>query len=218
MKTEQIANGAKPLALPLKKLADLIKSDLSAITQIEVEEAELMAGRINERAMKYRIAIGEKLLAAKEQVKHGHFEKWVKTNFPIGYSASKEWMRMAKAQNFGGPKFSSAADLHRKTRKPRKGGTGISAKRRAEWKKIEEKRMEDFLRDFASQGGFETFEAETETQSQEQKLINKMAGEIVNAGYKLMATRLHPDKGGSEDGMRRLNAAREQLRRCINGR
>jgi hypothetical protein len=36
--------------------------------------------------------------------------------------------------------------------------------------------------------------------------------DLVNAGYGSLALRLHPDRGGSNEGMKRLNALAEQLR------
>jgi len=39
-----------------------------------------------------------------------------------------------------------------------------------------------------------------------------LAAKIVNAGFKVLAVKLHPDKqGGSHDAMRRLNAAKKLL-------
>ena len=36
--------------------------------------------------------------------------------------------------------------------------------------------------------------------------------EVIRAAYRVLAARLHPDAGGSEAAMRRLNAAYHQLR------
>jgi hypothetical protein len=36
---------------------------------------------------------------------------------------------------------------------------------------------------------------------------------LIDIGYKALASKLHPDKGGSPEGMSRLNTVRDQLRR-----
>jgi hypothetical protein len=41
---------------------------------------------------------------------------------------------------------------------------------------------------------------------------SKLADSIIAAGYKKLATELHPDKGGSTEDMQRLNAARDDLK------
>jgi hypothetical protein len=49
----------------------------------------------------------------------------------------------------------------------------------------------------------------------EEERVDKMTTKIVNTGYKTLATKLHPDHGGSHDDMRQLNAARTRLKRNI---
>jgi hypothetical protein len=45
----------------------------------------------------------------------------------------------------------------------------------------------------------------------EQRLVSQLARQIIDIGYKALATKLHPDKGGSAEAMRRLNRAKSQL-------
>jgi hypothetical protein len=55
--------------------------------------------------------------------------------------------------------------------------------------------------------------AEAKTKLDEEEAIRKLALQIVDAGYRLLATRLHPDRrGGSHEAQRRLNAARTLLK------
>lgn len=49
----------------------------------------------------------------------------------------------------------------------------------------------------------------------EDKLVQALALRIIDAGFKVLSTTMHPDKGGSVDGMRRLNAARAKLKHAI---
>jgi len=48
---------------------------------------------------------------------------------------------------------------------------------------------------------------------QEGKARNKTADQIVDIGFKTLAKELHPDKGGSNEDMRRLIQAREDLKK-----
>jgi hypothetical protein len=40
----------------------------------------------------------------------------------------------------------------------------------------------------------------------------KLALQLIDIGYKTLATKLHPDKGGSRDAMARLNQVRDRLK------
>jgi hypothetical protein len=51
-----------------------------------------------------------------------------------------------------------------------------------------------------------------EAEIAERKARDKVVSQLIDAGYKLLAKKLHPDKGGSSEAMTRLNQAREQLR------
>jgi DnaJ-class molecular chaperone len=40
----------------------------------------------------------------------------------------------------------------------------------------------------------------------------KLAMQLIDIGYKALATKFHPDKGGSRDAMSRLNEVRDRLK------
>jgi hypothetical protein len=46
----------------------------------------------------------------------------------------------------------------------------------------------------------------------ETKLRRELAVQVIDLGYRTLATRLHPDRGGSTEAMARLNRARDVLR------
>lgn len=46
----------------------------------------------------------------------------------------------------------------------------------------------------------------------EREAERKLALQLIDIGYKALATKLHPDKGGSRDAMSRLNRVRDHLR------
>ena len=50
-------------------------------------------------------------------------------------------------------------------------------------------------------------------EAEERAAQRKLSLEIANAGYRAIATKHHPDKGGSQETMARLNRARDHLKR-----
>jgi len=70
------------------------------------------------------------------------------------------------------------------------------------------KQQQDFrrvLRDVAR----DDFVQERQARDDEIRLHRELAQEFVDVGYRAMATKLHPDRGGSKDAMVRLNRIRE---------
>jgi len=57
----------------------------------------------------------------------------------------------------------------------------------------------------------DTYAKERQAREEEVRLHRELAIELVNLGYKAMAMRLHPDRGGSKDAMARLNRVRAVL-------
>jgi hypothetical protein len=55
------------------------------------------------------------------------------------------------------------------------------------------------------------FEVPRTKKEQENELVLDLAEKIINAGFRVLSVKLHPDKGGSNDVMRRLGAAKELL-------
>ena len=55
---------------------------------------------------------------------------------------------------------------------------------------------------------------EYEDKKKENKVIRELAIQLIDIGYKVLATKLHPDKGGSSEAMHRLNEIRRGLKKC----
>jgi hypothetical protein len=53
---------------------------------------------------------------------------------------------------------------------------------------------------------------ERQSREAETKLHRDLAAQLIDLGYRALATRLHPDRGGSKDAMARLNAVRDELK------
>lgn len=47
---------------------------------------------------------------------------------------------------------------------------------------------------------------------EERDAQRQLALQLIDIGYKALATKLHPDKGGSRDAMSRLNQVRDRLK------
>jgi DnaJ-class molecular chaperone len=58
----------------------------------------------------------------------------------------------------------------------------------------------------------EAIAQEKQSRRDEVELHRELAQELIDIGYKALATRLHPDRGGSKDAMARLNRVREELK------
>jgi hypothetical protein len=56
---------------------------------------------------------------------------------------------------------------------------------------------------------------ESQARSEEKAKLHQLCRRIIDTGYKALATKLHPDKGGSPEVMARLNRARDTLKRGI---
>jgi hypothetical protein len=79
------------------------------------------------------------------------------------------------------------------------------------------KQQQDFrrvLRDVAR----DEFVQERQARDDEIKLHRELAEELIDIGYRALATRLHPDRGGSKDAMSRLNRVRDELKQIAETR
>lgn len=180
--------GDQPVARPLKVLIPLIKDDL--------EKAQ-RAG------LPYYQAAGEKLLEAKAQIPHGEFVDWVKRNFPIGRAQAQRYMLLAKAVQTDDEKGSPAifSTLSKFVGDHR---TTHEAPWTAPVKKIVDRVDTEIL----------NLKREALKRAEERDAQRTLALHLIDIGYKILARKLHPDRGGSRDAMARLNAVRDRLKGC----
>ena len=59
----------------------------------------------------------------------------------------------------------------------------------------------------------ETFTEAKQARADEVQLHRDLALELIDIGWKALATRLHPDRGGSHAAMRRLNRVRQRTQK-----
>jgi hypothetical protein len=56
---------------------------------------------------------------------------------------------------------------------------------------------------------------EAQPRDKESKLQHQLGIQLIDAGYRILAIRLHPDTGGSQEAMARLNRVRDILKGAI---
>jgi hypothetical protein len=153
----------------------------------------------------YKISIGEKLIEAKGQTKHGEWHNWLRRNFDLTKATAAIYMRMAEAtKSNAGVTFTSVRGFHRQTQPNYRGNV-----RPPDWLPEMKDRMERV--------NVERLAKPVVDEEVEDKLERKLALDLIDIGYRALASKLHPDKGGSKDAMSRLNTVRENLKACVNG-
>lgn len=176
----------RAISRPLKVLVPLIQGELQMGNNAGHEH--------------YRRA-GEMLNEAKEQVGHGGWGRWLAKNFDLTDRTARKYMQWARIHNEIGTGGSEMPTSMRDM-------TGVRERDREERNSKQQQDFRRTLRDVAR----EEFVQERQTRNDEIQLHRELAEELVDLGYRALATRLHPDRGGSKDAMSRLNRVREQLR------
>lgn len=172
----------KQISRPLKILVPLIKIELAEGDQAGLEH--------------YRRA-GEMLIEAKDQVAHGRWSRWLTENFELSQPTARRYMRLARTseidddQNDRSERFRSVRGM-------------IGEKpARAAWTNVHHA---------ADRVNVTRLAEERQSRDDEIKLHRDLALQLIDLGYRAMATRLHPDRGGSRDAMTRLNTVRDELK------
>jgi hypothetical protein len=176
-------SGKRQIARPLKLLIPLIKERLEQIAHAGLE---------------FQRQTGDLLIEAKEQVALGSWGAWLNRNFHLSASTARVYMQLARKMEeskSNGPAVASLREL-----------TGHSERRREEraaWRPLFEATRDVDV---------EAIAQEKQSRRDEVELHRELAQELIDIGYKALATRLHPDRGGSKDAMARLNRVREELK------
>jgi hypothetical protein len=144
----------------------------------------------------YRRA-GEMLNEAKTQVPHGSWSRWLQKNFELSQRVAIRYMRLARQAETDYPKFAGADTIETAL------GEHPRRERHAVW---------DKLHDATNRVDVERLADERQSHDSEIKLHRELALQLIDLGYRALATRLHPDRGGSRDAMGRLNLVRDELK------
>lgn len=170
------------IARPLKILVPLIQAD--------IEQGD-RAG------MEYYADAGDKLIEVKEsgQVAPHRWSAWVLTKFDRSERTCYRYMRYARLRCRGTAASISLSEMEGDTKRLRE-------------RRHAERAYKEAIRDVDT----DIYKQERQTRVDETRLHREIAIELVDIGYKALATRLHPDRGGSKDAMRRLNRVRDELK------
>jgi hypothetical protein len=174
------------VARPLRVLVPLIKEAIDRGKRASLDH--------------YRRA-GDMLLEAKAQIPYGQWRSWLKDNFALGRTTADAYMQLARqmladGRNPGIRTMSDVAYPHKK-----------GAVRPPEW-------HED-VHDTLGNVDVERLDQDRQDREKERRLMHQLAWQLIDIGYKVLATKLHPDKGGSKQAMARLNRVRDELKAAL---
>jgi hypothetical protein len=167
---------------PIKVLVPLIQDELEAGNKAGLEH--------------YRRA-GEMLLEAREQVVSRQWTAWLSKNFDLSPRTAGRYMVLARHAEIGerAETGSLSAAIGERLSEHRQ--------RTGPWRPI---------REFTASVPGARLSQERQTVEDEVRLHRDLALQLVDIGYKALATRLHPDHGGSKEAMTRLNRVRDELK------
>lgn len=203
----QITKTKTQIMRSLKVLVPLIKRDLYQID------------RYRKQSDPYRLAAGEKLVEAKgnhqDLKKVGGWGAWLEKNFTLSRASAERYMDFFESE----------------VRKARRRGTAHSE--HFETQQDEAEAYTEFLNKGdvhgrgsgkkakatigAIVGGIDAdiYAQKLQDRQTEITLRRELAEKLVEAGFRLLAKELHPDKGGSGELMRRLKAVKEALMELV---
>jgi hypothetical protein len=167
-------------------------------TLIPMIQSELQQG--NEAGQEHYQRAGQMLIEAKDQVSHGQWGPWLTKNFELSQPQARlymQWARHHEQNAAGGRTYSSMREMR-----------GATERDREQRKSQQQKDFRRVLRDVAA----DTFIQERQARDAEVQLHRELAEELVDLGYRALATKLHPDRGGTQNAMVRLNRVRDELK------
>ena len=178
----------RQIARPLKVLVPLIQE-------------ELISG--NEAGMEHYIKAGRMLNEVKDsgQVAYGSWGRWLKSNFTLSHKTAGDYMRVARKVDEGGPTLEASFQ-----------SIDSALGRERTIKSVTKKNKLKSLFDGVDKVNVTRLSDERQSRDNEIKLHRDLALQLIDLGYRAMATRLHPDAGGSRDAMSRLNTVRHELK------
>lgn len=186
---------SETLVRPLPVLVPLIKEQLN-LARIAEEEAGLP----------YYYQAGKLLNEAREQLNYGEWGPWLKRNFALSETTARRYMKVADksdqeanpplAADFAGQTLSGIVEPNRHpSHRPAWHHQVLRAVEHVDIGRLTQERMR---------------------KEKELRLVRDLARQIIDIGFKVLATKLHPDKtGGSREAMQRLNQAKDLLKQAV---
>ena len=178
------------ISRPLKILVPLIQEDLNQANHAGLEC--------------YRRA-GDKLREARSQVAAHRWGAWLSENFELSRRTAERYIRLSEKFEDG-----EIPDATPGVASPgyREILGGNSTKRRERYHTTPNREFRKAMREFEPQAVSHA----SATRDEETQAHRELALELIDIGYKALATRLHPDHGGNKHAMRRLNRVRDELK------
>jgi Protein of unknown function (DUF3102) len=186
-----IAAKAREVARPLKVLIPMI-------------QGELQQG--NTAGREHYTRAGLMLIEAKAQVARGGWGRWLTKNFDLAQRTAQEYMAWAREEQIRG----GAAHMPNSIRE----FSGHTEREREQRQSKTEQEFRRALRDVAR----DDFVQDRQAKDDEIRLHRELAEELIDVGYRALATRLHPDRGGTKVAMTRLNRIRDELKQIAQTR
>ena len=195
MSTQLATRGSREVARPLSVLAPLIKQDIA--------EGDAAGG------VHYKKA-GEKLLEAKEQL--GGFSPsywdWVRRNFkgsngkPLSDATAKQWMDFSQAVPKDPKKpYTSIDDFRRR----HLGETVLTGSKR-------NRKLFGPAKAVLREVDVESLRQSAQSAAKERDMERTLYLQMIDIGFKVLAVKLHSDKGGTDEAMARLNRVRTRAK------
>jgi hypothetical protein len=179
----------RQVARSLKVLVPLIQDELILGTRAGMEHYVAAGQMLNEARFSGQVALGS-------------WGRWLKDNFRLGRKTANDYMRIAeRVEKEGSVCLSEIQSIDEAVgRTPRT------------IKSVTKKNKLKSLFDGVEKVNVPRLSNERQSLEVEIKLHRDVALQLIELGYRAMATRLHPDAGGSKDAMARLNAVRHELK------
>lgn len=163
-------------------------------------KGELVEG--NRAGLEHYRRAGEMLLEARDQVAAFKFSGWLSKNFDLSKRTAYYYMDLAN-------KLRADPTVVQRAAQPSLREITGQKPAHVHWRPVIKA---------TKQIDLDSFVETRQTRDDEIQLHRDLALELIDIGYKALATRLHPDRGGSKDAMRRLNRVREELNHVAENR
>ena len=177
-------------------VATVSKHDISRPLKVLVPLIKIELADADEAGLEHYRKAGEMLIEAKDQVAHGSWSRWLTKNFELSQNTALRYMRLARKVE-AEPKFTARGEYGSLRR-----ALGDKPSRSA-WTTVHQA---------ADRINVTRLAEERQAREDEIKLHRELAMQLIDLGYRALATRLHPDRGGSRDAMTRLNLVRDELK------
>lgn len=152
----------------------------------------------------HAVEIGDLLAEARPQFgTASEFYSWTNRNFGFQERQANRYLSLGNYSESNGRarhEFKSLRDFERQTSSAV--GTG-----KVSWQQP--------VQQILGRVDIETLRDAELKRADERIALKKLKLQLIDIGFKALATKLHPDKGGSRDAMARLNQARNELKASV---